>query len=143
MMKKKKRAAYRRPQELPGTPPIGKHEGGAPVYQPVYVCGPMRNYPRFNFAAFDRAVRTLTRRGYAVFSPADMDRAMGFDPSKPDPDFNMHLAIRRDMDAILKSKAVVCLPGWRKSVGARAEREIARWADIPCYEYRTFRRIHK
>ena len=45
-----------------------------------YLCGPMRGYPRLNFAAFDVA-RDLGRAlGYHVISPADLDREAGIDP---------------------------------------------------------------
>lgn len=112
----------------------------------VYVAGPMRGYPRFNFGAFDRACRVLRARGYEPVSPADLDRKNGFDPDIKGADystFDMKAAVRRDVEAILQSDAVVFLPGWRRSVGARAEREVARWAGTPCFDYRSFNRIRK
>lgn len=142
MLKKKKRSAAKRPSVLSEDlrPKVDKQPIG------VYIAGPMRGYPRFNFGAFDRAQRVMNRRGYYAISPAELDRRVGFDPNtaKADlSDFDMKAAVRRDVNAILQCQAVVFLPGWRKSVGARAEREIARWAGIPCYDYRTFHRIHK
>ena len=35
----------------------------------VYLAGPMRGLPRYNFDAFDRAAKYLREDGYAVFSP--------------------------------------------------------------------------
>ena len=46
----------------------------------VYVAGPMRGKKFFNFPAFDDAKEDLESQGFSVISPADLDRAVGFDP---------------------------------------------------------------
>ena len=48
----------------------------------IYIAGPMRSYPAFNFPAFHAAAKDLRERGHAVWSPAENDEKMGFDPSK-------------------------------------------------------------
>ena len=45
-----------------------------------YISGPMRNINYYNFAAFDYAKVRLEEQGYAVISPADIDRENGFNP---------------------------------------------------------------
>ena len=40
----------------------------------VYLAGPMRGKPNFNFPAFDYAAAKLREDGHEVFSPADKDR---------------------------------------------------------------------
>lgn len=95
-----------------------------------YLAGPMRGKPRFNFDAFDEAAQDLFASGWAVTSPADIDRELGFDPDQHDESFFGDIAniIRRDVEAVLEADAVVALPGWEESMGARAEVALARWA---------------
>lgn len=40
----------------------------------VYLAGPMRGLPQFNFPAFDAGAATLEALGHEVFNPADRDR---------------------------------------------------------------------
>jgi hypothetical protein len=101
----------------------------------AYICGPMTNYPSFNFPAFDEAEAALSK-DWIVVSPAQMDREMGFDPDRDQvsPEF-MYQARKRDVDALEMADAVFVLPGWEKSVGATAEMWYARWRGIPVYAY--------
>lgn len=104
----------------------------------VYIAGPMRNIPSFNFPAFDVAAEVWRAHGHEVVSPAELDRAMGFDPDKDEatPEF-MQGAMRRDVDAILSVDAVVVIDGWQDSTGTRAEIALARWRGIPVLDWRT------
>src|SRR5262245_23383467 len=52
----------------------------------IYIAGPMRGYPSYNFPAFDEAEAALTAGGWRVLSPAAMDRAIGFNPDKDEAD---------------------------------------------------------
>ena len=114
----------------------------------IYVAGPMRGRPYYNFPAFDAARDRLIARGYRVVSPADMDRkrrhfdGMRCSPSDPCTTipvhrdiktgrvrkFNLIKCIREDIDAVLRKHAVYALRGWEKSAGARAEVAVALWA---------------
>jgi hypothetical protein len=96
----------------------------------------MRNIAEYNFPAFDAARDGLRRMGWDVISPADMDRAAGFDPdalsedhdwSTIPPDFNFSAAFERDIAAIQRADAIFLLQGWEKSKGARAEKAVAEW----------------
>lgn len=102
----------------------------------IYIAGPMRGFPRFNFDAFDQAERALSEMGMVPISPAAMDREIGFNPDTDEPDRAfLEAAMRRDIDAIMRADAVVMLPGWEKSTGAFAERHLARWGHIPAYSW--------
>ncbi|WNN93676.1 nucleoside deoxyribosyltransferase [Arthrobacter phage CallinAllBarbz] len=94
----------------------------------VYLAGPMSGYPRWNFDAFDEAAAKLRRRGFAVLSPAEMDRANGFNPDAPVEEFTLedrHKAMRADLNAILHvAEAVVYLPGSADSDGALLEMSV-------------------
>ena len=87
----------------------------------VYVAGPMRNYPKWNFPAFDRNAAFLASRGWEPISPADLDRQMGFDENDDTVVFGeaeFHEAMLRDYEALLRCDAIAFIPGWEKSTGA-------------------------
>ncbi len=94
----------------------------------IYVAGPMRGYPLFNFPAFDAATTELRAQGWKVFSPAEHDRSVGFDASLGldlQPDFDVRQAFRWDVAVLLKVDAVYFLDGWERSTGANTEHAIA------------------
>jgi hypothetical protein len=91
----------------------------------VYLAGPMRGLPDFNFPAFDKARDCLTERGWNVISPADMDRA------DPDDAKDQTKFAARDTKAIIeKCGTIALLPGWECSDGATAEFFLARWLGL-------------
>jgi hypothetical protein len=92
----------------------------------VYIAGPMTGHPLWNFPAFDQASQELRAYGYTPVNPADLDRAVGFDPARdtPSPTF-LREALARDMVAICGCRAVAVLPGWKKSLGALVEVSLA------------------
>jgi hypothetical protein len=94
----------------------------------VYLAGPMRGYPKFNFLAFLDAEARLSALGYEVLSPARHDLDLGFDPgvSLDRQPFDLREAMRWDISALLDSQAVVTLDGWQDSLGASAEVAVAR-----------------
>lgn len=97
-----------------------------------YIAGPMRGYPLYNFPAFDEAAESLREAGWKVVSPADLDRDNGFDPEIGEgPVPPLDDCIKRDLKAVLECDAIVLLPGWEKSTGAKAEYEVAKWAGKP------------
>ena len=94
----------------------------------VYIAGPMRGHPLFNFPAFDAARDRLLALGWDVASPADHDREGGFDASlglDMQPDFDITEAFRWDVKTILSASAVYFLVGWEESQGANTEHAIA------------------
>lgn len=93
----------------------------------VYLAGPMRGYPEFNFPAFRECATFLRFIGYDVTSPAEMDEDIGFDAAGTleEQEFSVTDAMRRDFQVILDVDGVVLMPGWDQSTGARAERFVA------------------
>jgi hypothetical protein len=110
----------------------------------TYLAGKMRGISLYNFPAFDAAAADLRSHGLTVISPAELDRAAGFDPvnlpadwdwgTLPE-DFALRHAAERDLAAILKCDAIHLLPGWQESKGARAERAVAEWIGLGVFEY--------
>lgn len=110
---------------------------------PVYIAGPMRGYPKFNFPAFDAARDAIKALGVAVVSPADLDRAAGFDPENDNVDGGvMRECIMRDIDVIVnQATAIVRLPGWEQSKGVAVEVALADFLGIPVYNLDQFMKL--
>lgn len=100
----------------------------------LYLAGPMRGYPEFNFPAFHAAAARLRAEGHTVFSPAESDNERhGKDISKgnatgdeaiaaKEHGFNLREALAIDLEYICKeADGIAMLPGWEKSKGANAE----------------------
>lgn len=104
-----------------------------------YCAGAMRGRKNLAFDLFDAARDKLLAEGHDVVSPADLDRAHGFDAMDlPDdwdwntlPDIEilkLDKVIARDVLAILECDGIYMLKGWLWSVGAFAEWAVALWA---------------
>ena len=94
----------------------------------VYVAGPMRGIPEFNFPAFDQArdyVVGLDK--YQVISPADVDREEKLElPDVNDVPANIfELCMRRDLEIVANAHAILLLKGWEASKGANNELFVA------------------
>lgn len=105
----------------------------------AYIAGPMRGFAGCNFPAFRRAKAHLERHGITVISPVDLDETMygvGYVDHLPTCSneelsfvaFDLADTIRRDVEAILSVDAIVLLPGYEGSTGAKTELAVARWA---------------
>jgi hypothetical protein len=96
----------------------------------VYLAGPMRGIPQFNFPAFTKAAELLREEGYHVTSPHEMDIADYGPDAFQDPEglevdsihFNLRTVLGDDLLFICEWAEMVCvLPGWETSKGVRAE----------------------
>jgi Domain of unknown function (DUF4406) len=108
----------------------------------VYIAGPMNSVGgNFNFPLFDFVSEKLTAAGCTVFSPADHAREI-IGPLE-----TIQQLSKAEMAAIRKkllknelcwiidnADFVVMLPGWERSSGAKAEREVALAVEIPVRE---------
>ena len=104
----------------------------------IYLAGPMRGIPNFNFPAFNSAAEYLRSLGDEVFNPAERDNIKhGTDISAGNETgsveqaasqhgFNLREALGADLAYICAhADVVVLLPGWEDSKGARAEKATA------------------
>ncbi len=108
----------------------------------AYVAGPMRGIPQYNFPAFDSARDRLVAAGWNAISPADLDRAHGFDgikgkvPEKRD-------CIERDVLAIIRQcDTIALLPGWTKSKGSAVEVALGIFLDLHFIDAVTLKSIN-
>lgn len=103
----------------------------------LYLAGPMRGYPDFNFPAFHLGAQKLRAAGYEVFSPAerdlnrDGDVFTGTDGNleklEAATGFSLRQALKDDVDFICEhADGVALLPGWEASEGAKAEAQLGR-----------------
>lgn len=104
----------------------------------IYLAGPMRGIPHFNFPAFMAAAEKLRSEGHTVFNPAERDNEKhGADISKLNVTgseaeatktygFSLREALGADLEWICaEAEAIALLPGWEKSKGANAEKATA------------------
>lgn len=105
----------------------------------IYLAGPMRGLPNFNFPAFHAAAAKLRAEGHTVFNPAERDEeefGRVFAPTGSEAEFAQAtgmtvMEMRRncfyaDTAWITQhADAIALLPGWAKSKGAVAERALA------------------
>lgn len=93
----------------------------------VYIAGPMKGLPEHNYPAFHAAAKTWREAGYAVLNPAEL--------SGPDLNRPWHEYMVVDIMVIMKAcDALVVLPGWRNSDGARTEVFLAKLFKLPIME---------
>ena len=118
----------------------------------VYIAGPMRGHPHFNFPAFFAAEARLKDLGFEPFNPAAADNeAYGADVSADNPEGDEELAavqfgltlreaLHRDTAWITqKADAIYMLKGWEASSGARAEWALANALGLDIYyEYKAY-----
>lgn len=104
----------------------------------VYLAGPMRGIPQFNFPAFFAAAERLRAAGHTVFNPAERDNERhGVDVSAGNHagdesvaaaqhGFSLREALADDLNFICReAEAIALLPGWERSKGVAAERATA------------------
>lgn len=107
----------------------------------IYVAGPMRGVPKYNFPHFDMAAQHLRYRGWYVVNPADRDRDKYEDiESWPEfatgeltDRFDIHDALRWDIGTLVTCDAICLLPEWEHSEGAQLEHRVATACGLDTY----------
>lgn len=114
--------------------------------KPIYLAGPMTGIPAFNAPMFTEAAAWLRRIGYTVISPLERDPPETQAHAWRSPDGAVidgqvcHETVGeiygRDIRAVVdEASAVVLLPGWERSKGARIEAYTALLFGLPLFEY--------
>lgn len=100
----------------------------------IYLAGPMRGLPDYNFPSFHAAAKSLRADGHIVFSPAERDiEKYGAETTSSNPveweagASKIREALKADLVWICdEAEAIALLPGWERSRGATAELATAR-----------------
>ena len=92
----------------------------------LYISGPMTGYPEYNYPAFEEAATYLRSLGYEVISPHEINDA-------DDTDHPWEWFLRRDIAQLVTADAIVVLPKWWESKGARLETDIGARLEMPIY----------
>jgi hypothetical protein len=123
----------------------------------IYVAGPMRGKPLYNYQDFEDATQWLRRGGHDVTSPHEIDMQLGYvrvagtreqqletdgrviagTPQRNiytkvelTDKFVMEKALAYDLRVITQMDAIALLPGWEDSEGALKEKQVAEWIGI-------------
>lgn len=92
----------------------------------VYVAGPMRGLPLYNYPAFNEAAAVLRDKGYMVLNPAEVNHHSN----------GIRSCMAVDLVLIcMNADGLVLLPGWENSTGAKAEVALAECLGIPVYDF--------
>ncbi len=83
----------------------------------IYLAGPMRGYPDYNFPAFHMYATLLRAEGHEVFNPAELKLEQE--------SIRAIMAVETDW-ICREAEAMAMMPGWSESLGARAELALAR-----------------
>jgi hypothetical protein len=105
----------------------------------AYLAGPMRGIEEYNFPEFRKQTAWLRGLGWEIFSPAERDE------QDPEIDHTEDIAgwtgsrgldyfMAHDLKAVCEMDAVICLPGWEASQGARLETVTAVEVGHPVFE---------
>ena len=87
----------------------------------IYIAGPMRGRPAFNYPAFNEAEKYLTAAGWLVENPVRIGEKFGTpEQINGDPALLARL-MKTELEVVRSCDAIFLLPGWEKSEGARNE----------------------
>lgn len=96
----------------------------------VYTAGPYRGDVLGNILQARKVAIELWEKGYTVICPHMNTAFFDFDCSV---DNSVYLA--GDLEILERCDAIVMLPNWEQSDGARAELDFAQRMNIPDYKY--------
>lgn len=90
-----------------------------------YLCAKMSSLAGNGFEKFNLIQKQMESKGYKVLNPATLGNGQTMEP---------HLGYRESVPMMAKADVVILLPGWKRSIGARLEKQCADHMEIPCIE---------
>lgn len=92
----------------------------------LYLAGPMRGLPQYNYPAFHEAAQRLREVGHEVFDPADLTFPWDAEGARA--------AMGAELAWICaEGEGIALLDGWERSLGAAAEIATARALGQPVF----------
>ena len=105
-----------------------------PFGSTIYIAGPMRGYPQYNYEEFFYWSRMFRTSGYKVLNPAAKDVDKWLDDGWVFSEDEWELVIEEDLQWIKdEADALFMLHGWEDSEGANMEKELADDLDLPVF----------
>lgn len=93
----------------------------------LYLAGPMTGLPEHNYPAFNALAAKWRDRGYYIWNPTESFNGR---TDLPRNDY-----LRNDIRALVnEAQAIMLMPGWEHSPGARLELAIAQEFGLPAYD---------
>ena len=90
----------------------------------IYIAGPMRGRPNFNYPTFHFYAARAREAGFEVENPAEIGATFGTPKEINDNRELLAAVVEAELYALDTCHAICLLPGWERSEGAR--RELAR-----------------
>lgn len=102
----------------------------------IYVSGPMTGIPEYNAPAFNALARRIKDMGLFCVNPIDISANIVTSVERGEITMpSRYYFMRLDIQALCDCDAILMLPGWQKSWGAKWERIIAKHVfDMPVLE---------
>lgn len=91
----------------------------------VYIAGPMRGYPDYNYPAFYGAEERLSAKGHEVVNPAKVGDAYGTPDQLVADKGLLDRLMNDELRMIATCDTIYLLKGWEASEGARSELAVA------------------
>lgn len=91
----------------------------------IYIAGPMTGMPDHNFPAFNAAAARYRAAGWEVENPVEIGEKFGtWEEVDEDPEL-VEALFEAEYQAVVRSDAILLLPGWEDSRGTRVELRLA------------------
>lgn len=97
----------------------------------IYIAGPMRGLPDFNYPAFNAAAARLRAEGWLVENPAEISNQFGMADEIAADEVCLAKLIMLEKCIVTACDAIYLLQGWENSVGTRDELAIALKMKMP------------
>lgn len=87
----------------------------------IYIAGPMRGIPGYNYPLFNEVAAHFRKLGYKVINPTEIGDYFG-KPEELEKDKRLlDLVMSIELLCVIKCDAICLLEGWENSEGARTE----------------------
>lgn len=101
----------------------------------VYIAGPMRGFPGWNFDVFHAAAERWREAGHHAFNPAATFSGLGYVTDDATVDrAHLNHVIQIDLACLYAADAIALLPGWEKSSGSTVELALAQFLRMPVFD---------
>lgn len=101
-----------------------------------YLSGPMTGIPEYNYPMFELVAKELRAKGYIIVTPTEVgtnqEARLGADRFS----LSYQEYIKSNIIALLDCNAIILLPGWRDSTGAKLELHIAQTMNMRVWNLR-------